>query len=176
MRKPRSTFWVVSTHLLTVWFVYSWLFGGLLSIAILFLWYFLFESFAAPLVLYAVVMSCFALGSICGLFASLSYIGKTALHPDFTRCTKPAILTYLVLQISPLTYHVVRALQTSRSSEELTLLAVMSTELFWTAMVALWPLLIIHAIYYAVTVSAFVHITRYGFQHLNVESESGQAM
>jgi len=145
-KKQRSTFWIVSTHVATAGFAmpfFGYVFGVVLSV---FLGLQATQSFVT-------ILAINALGYIVGLFQSLSYIRKIALHPDFTRCIKPAIVTFIILTVVGAAANVAFVIR-DRS--------------FYDALFI--PFLIVTPIYYVIMTSIFVQVTRHGFRALAQES------
>lgn len=90
--KPRATWWVVSTHVLTACVSFPFLIGLLYGFSIVFFKMNLGEG--------EQIILGFGVGLIGitgGTYYSLSYLRKTAQHPDWRKCTIPSIVTAAVL-------------------------------------------------------------------------------
>jgi len=90
--KPRSRFWVVSTHVLTSGFAMPAVsaligFGIIVSTGV--------KGIAA----FSLLLALQAIGYIGGVYYSLSYIRKVALIEDPTSCVRPSIITFVVLDV-----------------------------------------------------------------------------
>ena len=92
-RKPRSTFWVVSTHVLTTGLAIPTL-AGIASAAII-----LYGDVRHPLAALAVQTACAVMGYVGGTYYSLSYLRGAAEHEHWTSCTRPSIIAFAILAI-----------------------------------------------------------------------------
>jgi hypothetical protein len=90
--KERSTFWVVSTHVLTTGFVFPLLAGVVAS--------FIPQVSPGldPWVVVAMTLGLGALAYLGGTYYSLGYIRKSAIVRDPIACITPSIITFAVLE------------------------------------------------------------------------------
>lgn len=91
-KKQRSTFWVVSTHVLTTSIVMPLLTG--LSGAMVIL-----AMQPPPLASYLLVLAFGTIGYVGGVFYSLSYIEKVAIVQNPLNCIKPSIVTFCIVTL-----------------------------------------------------------------------------
>ena len=91
-KTQRSTFWVVSTHVLTTGIAMPFVAAIVGSVAI-------GATQPPPIAAFLIALTFQALGYIGGTFYSLSYIRKVALIKKPTDCIKPSIIAFSVLAI-----------------------------------------------------------------------------
>lgn len=91
-KKYRSTFWVVSTHVLTTGL--SIPVAAALSAAAIIKYGDLRNPWAE-----LIPAACGVLGSIGGTYYSLSFLKRTTLHKNWARCTIPAMISFAILSL-----------------------------------------------------------------------------
>lgn len=99
-RKRRSTFWIVTTHVLTAGFAIplatALVLAALLKIADI-------APPVSPTFQLLVVTVSTVVGTVAGVMYSLHYLRRVAHHQDWTRCTNPSIVILFVLNAILLT-------------------------------------------------------------------------
>lgn len=131
-KKARSRFWVVSTHVLTTGFAMPFVANVAAYAAIAGL------GIRGPAAL-ALGLAILAVGYIGGTFYSLSYLRKEAAVDNWTACTAPAVIAFVVLASLGLALNIAQLAEKS---------AVVIAGL---------------AVFYVFVVVAFAAITRSGF-------------
>jgi hypothetical protein len=92
--KQRSTFWVVSTHVLTTGLAMPAV-AGIVAWAIL-----EFGNIRDPLTDLAVRAACALAGYLGGVYYSLSFLRSAATHERWTDCTRPSIIAFSILELA----------------------------------------------------------------------------
>jgi len=131
--KARSRFWVVSTHVLTTGFVMPFLasIAGVVAIAGL-------GVQGRPA--WFLALAILAVGYVGGAYYSLSYVRKNAIVENWSACTVPAIVTFVVFAALGLAMNIAQLPKKA-------------------------PLAVVGlVIFYALVVIAFAAITRGGFR------------
>ena len=93
LRKRRSTFWVVSTHVLTTGMAIPAV-AALVAAAII--W---FGGLRDPLAVLSIQAGCAVVGYVGGTYYSLSYLKRTANHENWTDCTTPSVIAFAICAI-----------------------------------------------------------------------------
>ena len=135
----RATWWIVSTHVLTTGFAMPLVatFAGMGIVIGTHL-----DGFPALLA----ILASQAIGYIGGTYYSLSYLAKSATTEDWTRCTKPSAITFVILCAIGLVLSVIQYRES--------------------------PMLIALILaFYAAIVPAFIKITADGFRSLQARAQ-----
>src|SRR5437588_9531654 len=93
-RKVRSTFWVVSTHVLTTGLAIPAL-AALASTGII-----LIGRVRNPWAALGIMTACALVGYIGGTYYSLSYLQGSAAHKHWPDCTGPSTIGFAILTLA----------------------------------------------------------------------------
>jgi hypothetical protein len=99
--KPRATWWIVSTHVLTTGFAMP-LLASIIAAFVL-----VAAPFAlSPIAQLLVMLGAQAIGYLAGTCYSLAYLRTTATVPRWTACTRPCFIAFAVLATLALGFNI----------------------------------------------------------------------
>ena len=115
-KKRRSTFWVVSAHVLTTGLAIPCL-VGLASTTLI-----RYAGIRAPLPVLAIEATSAVLGYIGGTYYSLFYLSRAAEHDHWDKCTRPSVILFTFFAFLGFAWSVVELRE--RTTVAITMLAV----------------------------------------------------